>query len=86
MSTVDERREEAIKRLKAKRDFRTNLVVYVVVNSMLIAIWALAGAGFFWPIFPILGWGIGLALAGYNVYVKKPITEDDIRTEMDRSG
>ena len=27
---------------------------------MLIVIWATTGAGYFWPIWPILGWGVGL--------------------------
>ena len=34
------------------------LAPYVVVNVLLIAIWALSGAGFFWPIWAILGWGV----------------------------
>jgi Domain of unknown function (DUF1707)/2TM domain len=33
---------------------------YVAVNVMLVAIWALTGAGYFWPIWPILGWGVGV--------------------------
>ena len=33
---------------------------YVSVSVMLVAIWALTGAGYFWPIWPILGWGIGV--------------------------
>jgi class 3 adenylate cyclase len=37
------------------------LTVYVLVNVLLIAIWAASGAGYFWPIWPILGWGIGVA-------------------------
>jgi class 3 adenylate cyclase len=37
-----------------------HFAVYLVVNVMLIGIWAAAGAGYFWPIWPILGWGIGL--------------------------
>jgi class 3 adenylate cyclase len=39
---------------------RIHLTVYLVVNVMLIGIWAASGAGYFWPIWPILGWGIGL--------------------------
>jgi class 3 adenylate cyclase len=27
---------------------------------MLIAIWALSGGGYFWPVWPLLGWGVGL--------------------------
>jgi len=33
---------------------------YLGVSVMLVAIWALTGAGYFWPIWPILGWGIGV--------------------------
>jgi hypothetical protein len=30
---------------------------YIGVSLMLVAIWALTGMGYFWPIWPILGWG-----------------------------
>jgi hypothetical protein len=33
---------------------------YLGVSLMLVAIWALTGADYFWPIWPILGWGIGV--------------------------
>jgi hypothetical protein len=36
------------------------LVPYLAVNLVLIAIWAATGAGYFWPIWPLLGWGMGL--------------------------
>jgi class 3 adenylate cyclase len=39
---------------------RTHLAIYVVVNVMLVGIWAASGGGYFWPIWPILGWGIGV--------------------------
>lgn len=39
---------------------RIHLAVYVVVNVMLIGIWAASGGGYFWPVWPILGWGIGV--------------------------
>ena len=38
-----------------------HLWIYAMVNLMLIAIWAASGGGSFWPIWPILGWGIGVA-------------------------
>jgi hypothetical protein len=43
-----------------ERSVRVHATVYLVVNVMLIAIWAAAGGGYFWPIWSILGWGIGL--------------------------
>ncbi len=76
-----ERRQAAIKRVKAKRDFSTSLAVYVLVNAFLVFIWSFSG-GYFWPIWPILGWGLGVALQGWNTYFRRPITEDDIRREI----
>jgi len=31
---------------------------FVAVSVLLVAIWALTGAGYFWPVWPILGWGL----------------------------
>src|SRR3954454_7280475 len=39
---------------------RIHLTVYIIVNAMLIGIWAASGGGYFWPVWPILGWGIGV--------------------------
>ena len=30
--------------------------------ALLIAIWAVTGAGYFWPVWPMLGWGVPLML------------------------
>lgn len=79
-------RKAALKRLKAKRDFRTHVAAYVVVNLALIGIWWFTGRGFYWPIFVILGWGIGVALNGWDVYFRKPITEAQIDREIRRSA
>jgi hypothetical protein len=79
-----ELRKLAVSRLKKKRDFSTHVVVYVIVNAMLVGIWAVTGAGFFWPIFPILGWGIGVGANAWDVYGRKPITEDEVARETER--
>jgi class 3 adenylate cyclase len=39
---------------------RVHATTYALVNLMLIGIWAASGGGYFWPIWPMLGWGIGL--------------------------
>jgi 2TM domain len=83
--TEGDLREQAIQRLKKKRDFRSHAFIYVAVNAMLVVIWAITGTdNFFWPIFPILGWGVGLAANAWDVYGRRPITEDEIRREADR--
>ena len=86
MDHDDERRSAAIARLTEKRDFRNHVFVYCAVNALLVAIWAATGAGYFWPIWAIGGWGIGLAAHAWNVYGQKPISEADIAEEMHRRG
>lgn len=85
MADHDAVREAAIKRLKDKRDLRGHLAVYLAVNTMLVVIWAVSDVDYFWPIWPILGWGLGLALHAWTVYGQRPITEDDILRETQRN-
>lgn len=82
--TEQELREQAVSRLKKKRDFRGHVFIYVAVNAVLVVIWAVTGSGFFWPIFPILGWGIGVAANAWDVYGRKPISEEEIQHETER--
>ena len=77
-------REAAVTRLRKKRDFATHVLIYLLVNSFLVVIWAVTSGDLFWPIFPIAGWGIGLAANAWDVYGRKPISEGEIRQEMDR--
>jgi 2TM domain len=79
-----ELRDRAIKRLKKKRDFHGHLLVYALVNAFLVVIWAVTGAHFFWPIFPMVGWGIGVVMNGWDVYRSEEPDEDLIRREMER--
>lgn len=59
---------------EARVAFRGHLVTYAVVNVFLVGIWWFtsydAGEGLrgFWPIWPILGWGIGLAFHAWGAY------------------
>jgi hypothetical protein len=78
-------RERAIKRIKKRRDFHTHVLVYVLVNTFLVVIWAVTDAGgFFWPVFPIVGWGIGVVMNAWDVYIREELDEDEILAEMQR--
>jgi hypothetical protein len=77
-------RQQAIRSLRKRRDFRSHVVAYVLVNALLVAIWAVTGAEYFWPIFPIAGWGIGLAFNAWDVYGRRPISEAEIAEEQRR--
>jgi hypothetical protein len=78
-------RDKAITHLKKRRDFLGHLLVYVLVNAFVVVIWVVIGAhGFFWPIFLIVGWGIGVVMNAWDVYWRPEITESDIEREMER--
>jgi len=57
-------REREARRILRRRVFWVHAAVYVATNLSLVAIWALAGGGFPWFVFPIVGWGIGVAAHG----------------------
>ena len=85
MDHDEERRAAAIARITDKRDFRNHALVYCAVNTLLVVIWAASGAGYFWPIWPIAGWGIALALHAWRTFGQKPISEAEINEEMHRA-
>jgi 2TM domain-containing protein len=76
-------REQATIRLRKKRDFRAHLLAYVLINGSLLIIWALTGSGFFWPVFPMLGWGVGLVFHAWDIY-RAPLSEQQIQREIER--
>lgn len=64
----------ASRRVKAKMGFYGHLASYVVVNGMLIGIYlltAIAAGGLYYPwfVWPMLGWGIGLAFHFLGAFV-----------------
>jgi hypothetical protein len=66
------------KQAKARVGFQMHLRSYLIVNAGLWLIWSLTtfffqdsnanGLPFPWPLFPMLGWGIGLAMHYVSVY------------------
>jgi hypothetical protein len=78
-------REQAVERLKKRQDFRAHLLVYAMVNALLWTIWALTMyGGFAWPAIVSGGWGIGLVMNAWEVYGRKPISEAEVRAEIER--
>lgn len=80
----DPERALARKRVEARRGLGAHAVAYVVVNLFLVVVWALSGSDYFWPVWVIAGWGVGLALNAWDVLMRKPITEADIEREIRR--
>jgi hypothetical protein len=57
----------ARKRAGAKMGWYIHATVYVAVNLMLVMLSAMSGRH--WAVFPIFGWGIGLAVHGLVVFL-----------------
>lgn len=79
----DDLRGLARSRLVKRREFIAHLAAYALVNVFFVAIWAFAGAGFFWPVFLIFGWGIGVFFHGWDTF-SAPLSEDRIDQEVER--
>ena len=80
----DDLRKQARRRLQKRSDLGAHVVSYVLINAMLVGIWAITGAGYFWPAWVMLGWGVGIALNVWDVFFRRPITEADIEREVKR--
>ena len=65
-TTIDQSKleKEARKRVRALRDFYMHLATFVVINAFLIVLNLMTSPGDFWAIWPLLGWGVGLASPG----------------------
>ena len=61
--------EVAKKRVRQKKDFYNHLVIYVIINILLVIIWALTGSGYPWFVWPLAGWGIGILFHAADVYI-----------------
>ena len=48
--------------------FQIHGAVWFMVNVFLVVIWALTGAGYFWPMWAIVPWGFALGLQGWATY------------------
>ena len=78
-------RDRAVRQLKKRRDFHAHLLVYALVNTCLVVVWMTTGRhGFFWPVFFIAFWGIGVVMNAWDVYHGEDFSEEQIQREMRR--
>ena len=52
----------------ARDDFYSHLTVYVIVNLMLAGLNWLITPTILWSVYPLAGWGVGLAVHGLAVF------------------
>ncbi len=65
---------------RIRRDFYGHLASYIVVNGFLCAINLWSG-GYFWAIWPLLGWGIGIASSFVETFIR---SSEDYQEEFEK--
>lgn len=84
----------ARKRAGAKLGWYVHATVYVLVNLSLFAISEFGFGHRRWSIFPVIGWGVGLALHGISVFIlgngsglrERMVQKERERLQRERGG
>ncbi len=91
--TESEKYKLAQKRVKQKKNFYRHLSVYLVMSTFFFLVNYLSSPGVWWFYWPMLGWGIGVAIQYVNVFgltgagLGTPEWEErQMNKEMDRLG
>lgn len=82
---------KAKKRVKAKKEFFQHLMSFAIVNLFLFVINLLTSPSYFWFVFPLMAWGVGLAfhyvdvfgIPGYDI-LSKEWEERELEKELRR--
>ncbi len=67
----NEQRDEQLWQIaKARAGFKWGLFSYLIVNAFLVVVWFFTSGidSYFWPIWVMLGWGVGLAFQYFHAY------------------
>jgi hypothetical protein len=94
METNQQRDERLWRIAKSRAGFKSHLITYLVINAGFWAIWFISDnnhSGTPWPIWPGLGWGIGLAFQYFNAFHRDPFGDtlreyEKLQAEQERRG
>jgi membrane protein YdbS with pleckstrin-like domain len=67
--TETELRELAKRRVKARTEFVTHVVAYLVANIGFVVIWWFSATDYPWFVWPMLVWGIGIASHAMTLFL-----------------
>ncbi len=68
-----ERYKRAREHVRAVRGFFIHLTIYLTVNAFLLALNLITSPHSLWFYWPLLGWGIGVAINGVVVLLDAPL-------------
>ena len=74
-----EKDDQLWQQAKARAGFKIHFIVYVIIIGGLWAMWLIFGGvnQHPWPIYPTLGWGIGMVFNYFGVYKFSNATEKE---------
>ncbi|WP_071191446.1 2TM domain-containing protein [Trichormus sp. NMC-1] len=64
-----EMKKQQISNSQKRKEFKSHLISFIVINGFLILLNLFTSPSYFWAIYPILGWGLGLLLHGIKTYM-----------------
>lgn len=71
----------ALKKVRRIRDFYIQLSIYVVINLLLFLINLIVTPDYWWVIWVIIGWGIGILIKAFRIWVVPMWFDDDWERE-----
>jgi hypothetical protein len=95
METNSQRDERLWLIAKSRARFKTHLMIYLVINGFLWAVWYLTDRDFSngapWPVWPALVWGVGLSINYFKAWHRDPFGDtlkeyDKLQEEKQRRG
>jgi hypothetical protein len=69
--TDEQKKDELLWQTARRRAaFKKSLAIYIIVNIFLIGVWYFSSGpkSYFWPMWPLLGWGLGIAFQYASAY------------------
>ena len=82
METNQQRNEHLWKIAEKRASFKKHFATYFIMNAFFWALWFFGGMnesdqGWPWPVWPMLGWGIGLAFHYFGAYHDDKMTSTE---------
>lgn len=77
---------QAALQIQRWRDFGNQVFAYGSGSVVFIVIWAAQGRGFFWPVYPLLVWGLGLSVQHFTMVIRGQITDAEVRRKLNKNG
>jgi len=77
---MDKVQDDALWKIAKKRStFKLSLSIYLLINALLVGLWfyTTGAKSYFWPAWPMLGWGIGIIFQFIDAYLSNGVFSEE---------